>query len=203
MFTLSQTNNFPGAIFPDIQPDDEVYTEVVDHNEPTNERSLARRCALQALYEIDSSHHPAGDVLNALLAAQEEPLPRKTLTYMRRLVLGVTAYRQQLDQIIQRYASEWPLQQVAIVDRNVLRIAAFEFALLAGTPVGVAIDEAVELAKLFGAEGSPRFINGVLGALADDEGMLQQIADSFLDDDDDDDESGEDESDDYDGDDDE
>lgn len=182
---MSQPNNFPGAIFPDIQPDDEIYTEVVDHNEPTNERSLARRCALQALYEIDSSAHPAGDVLNALLAAQDEPLPRKTLTYMRRLVLGVTAYRQQLDQIIQLYASEWPLQQVAIVDRNILRIAAFEFALLAGTPVGVAIDEAVELAKLFGAEGSPRFINGVLGALADDESMLQQIADSFIDDDDD------------------
>lgn len=182
---MSANSNFPSTIFPDIEPEDIVATEVIDHNEPTNERSLARRYALQALYEIDSSGHPVGEVLNALLAAQETPLPRKTLTYMRRLVLGVTAYRAQLDQIIQKYASEWPLSQVAIVDRNILRIAAFEFALLAGTPVGVAIDEAVELAKLFGAEGSPRFINGVLGALADDETTLEAIADSFYDDEED------------------
>lgn len=166
-------------LFPDIQPEDEVSSEVIDHNEPANERSQARRCALQALYEVDSSAHAVGTVMDALLSEAEPPLPRKTVNYMRRLVTGVTEHRQQLDQIIQRYASEWPLSQVAIVDRNILRIATYEFALLAGTPVGVAIDEAVELAKLFGAEGSSRFVNGVLGALADDQAMLEELKTSF------------------------
>lgn len=176
-FTLSQ--NTPGMLFPDIQPDDEVISEVIEHNPPANERSVARRLALQALYEIDSSGHPVGTVMHALLAEADPPLRATTVNYMRRLVLGVTAHRGQLDGIIQGYAPEWPLSQVAIIDRNILRMAAYEFALLSGTPVSVSIDEAVELAKLFGAEGAPRFVNGVLGALADNVAVLAQLKTSF------------------------
>ena len=72
----------------------------------------------------------------------------------------------ELDKLIQRYAPEWPVDQMAVVDRNVLRIAIYEFSISRGTPTKVAINEAVELAKLFGSDSAPRFVNGVLGALA-------------------------------------
>ena len=68
---------------------------------------------------------------------------------------------------IARYAPEWPLDQMAVVDRNVLRIAMYEFLVTDETPVKVAINEAVELAKVYGSDSAPRFINGVLGTLAD------------------------------------
>jgi transcription antitermination protein NusB len=84
-----------------------------------------------------------------------------------RIVKAVIAYRQAIDSVLQKYASEWPIGQVAVVDRNILRIALFELGIDDKTPVGVAIDEAIELSKLFGAENTPRFINGVLGTVAD------------------------------------
>jgi transcription antitermination protein NusB len=166
--------------FPEIGPDDEVSSEVVPHNDATNERSLARRLALQVLYEIDSTGHKLGTVMTAHLDNLPTPPPMRTVRYMHRLVMGVIENRKTRDISIQPYAPEWPLDQVAIVDRNILRLAVFEF----GTqivPVGVAIDEAVELAKLFGADNSPRFINGVLGALADDKTMVDKLAGMIVD----------------------
>jgi N utilization substance protein B len=174
-------DELPNIELPEIQPGDEVIKEIVPHNEATNERSLARRMALQALYEIDSSRHEAGMVINGQQSGEQNadaseryalPPSRTTLNYMRRLVLGVTEHRDTLDDVLRRYASEFPLSQVAIIDRNILRIAVLEFGVIGTTPVGVAIDEAVELAKLFGAEGTPRFINGVLGSLADDADVM-------------------------------
>ncbi len=82
------------------------------------------------------------------------------------LVTGVLEHRERLDALIRRYAPEWPLDQIAILDRNILRIAIFELIVDDTVPVKVAINEAVELAKTFGAESTPRFINGVLGTLA-------------------------------------
>ncbi len=165
---------------PEIFPGDEVTSEILPHPETTNERSLARRLALQILYETDSTGHAYGEVINSQLTNLTETPTRRTLNYLNRLVTGVMDNRRQLDAIIQQYALEWPLDQVAIVDRNILRLAAFEFAVQADIPVGVAIDEAVELAKLFGADNSPRFVNGVLGALADDKVMLKRIAASVV-----------------------
>jgi transcription antitermination protein NusB len=170
------TNLPPGFELPDLGPEDEVNSIVVPHREATNERSMARRLALQALYELDSTNHPIGRVIDGQLTNQKSPVSTQTANYLRRLVIGVLEHRDELDRVIQPHAPEWPLNQVAIVDRNILRIAVFEFALLARTPVGVAIDEAVELAKLYGADGSPRFVNGVLGALADDQDQLAEIA---------------------------
>jgi N utilization substance protein B len=72
-----------------------------------------------------------------------------------------------MDRLIARYAPEWPLDQMAVIDRNVLRIAMYEFLVTDETPVKVAINEAVELAKVYGSDSAPRFINGVLGTLAD------------------------------------
>jgi N utilization substance protein B len=127
-------------------------------------RRRARILALQALYEIDSTHHPVGTVLDQRLA--EDPLPEEGEAFARELLAGVSQHQVELDELIQRYAPEWPVDQMAVIDRNVLRIAIYEFFISKLTPTKVAINEAVELAKLFGSDSAPRFVNGVLGALA-------------------------------------
>jgi N utilization substance protein B len=127
-------------------------------------RRRSRILALQALYEIDTTHHPVGTVLDQRLA--EDPLPDEGAAFARELITGVMKHQAELDELIQRYAPEWPVDQMAVVDRNVLRIAIYEFFIRKATPIKVAINEAVELAKLFGSDSAPRFVNGVLGALA-------------------------------------
>jgi len=126
------------------------------------ERRLARQLALQALYEIDLVAHPLGEVLAARFA--EGDVSPRVQGYARRLVIGISKHRDVLDQYIQFHAPEWPLDQVAIIDRNLLRMALYEFT-LSDVPVKVAINEAVELAKCYGGDSAPRFVNGVLGAL--------------------------------------
>jgi N utilization substance protein B len=127
-------------------------------------RRRARILALQALYEIDTTQHLPGSVLDRRLG--EEPLPEEGEAFVRELITGVLEHRTRLDEIIQEYAPEWPVDQMAVIDRNVLRMAIFEFHVGKLTPIKVAINEAVELAKLFGSDSAPRFINGVLGAVA-------------------------------------
>ncbi len=138
----------------------------------TDYRHQARTLALQALYELDCTDHPVGEVLEARLSAEGVPATARGLA--ERLVRGVLAHREALDTLIHRYAPEWPLAQLAIIDRNILRIAIYEMGASDGTPINVAIHEAIELAKTFGAENTPRFINGVLGALAAREDELQR-----------------------------
>jgi N utilization substance protein B len=128
-------------------------------------RRKARTVALQALYEIDCTEHAAGSVLDERL--REQPLPPDMDRFARGLVTGVLAQSAALDRVIGQFAPEWPLEQMAVIDRNILRIAIWEFAAGRQTPIKVAINEAVELAKLYGSDSAPRFINGVLGALAD------------------------------------
>jgi N utilization substance protein B len=127
-------------------------------------RRRARILALQALYEIDTTEHPPGAVLDQRLG--EDPLPEDGVVFVRELITGVLQHRANLDKMIQEYAPEWPVDQMAVIDRNVLRIAIYEFYTSKQTPTKVAINEAVELAKLFGSDSAPRFINGVLGAVA-------------------------------------
>ena len=127
-------------------------------------RRRARILALQALYEIDSTHHPVGTVLDQRLT--EDPLTEEGQVFARELLTGVIQHQAELDELIQHYAPEWPVDQMAVIDRNVLRIAIYEFFISKLTPTKVAINEAVELAKLFGSDSAPRFVNGVLGALA-------------------------------------
>ncbi|MCA9872282.1 MAG: transcription antitermination factor NusB, partial [Anaerolineales bacterium] len=81
---------------------------------------------------------------------------------------------EEMDMLISRYAPEWPLDQMAVIDRNILRIAIFEFLIDGETPVKVAINEAVELAKTYGSDSAPRFVNGVLGTLADKVSALRE-----------------------------
>jgi N utilization substance protein B len=127
-------------------------------------RRRARSVALKILYELDATHHQPGAVMTYRLA--EESLTPEGETFVRQLVTGVLQHRERLDELIHRHAPEWPVEQMAVVDRNVLRLAIFEFDIARVTPLKVAINEAVELAKTYGSDSAPRFINGVLGALA-------------------------------------
>lgn len=158
---------------PYFDPEDVISHEVVEQPEAVNERSAARRIVLQVLYEVDSTSHPVGSVIDSQLIYHS--LPQRMWTYIQEMVVGILEHHERLDRVIQHFAPEWPLSQVAIIDRNILRIAIYEFAIVKRTPVKVAIDEAVRLAKLFGAEGSSRFVNGVLGAVVDDHETLKTM----------------------------
>jgi N utilization substance protein B len=136
-------------------------------------RTRARALALQVLYEIDLVNHPPADVFKARL--EETPLSGDLSEFARRIVFGVLPLTKHLDQLIAKYAPEWPFDQVAAIDRNILRIACWEFAVHHDTPIKVAINEAVELAKLYGSDSAPRFVNGVLGSLADHQQEIKQI----------------------------
>lgn len=135
-------------------------------------RTRARGLALQALYEIDLVGHPIGEVVENRL--RENDLPPRLAAFVRQIVLGVWPIHEKLDTFIAQHAPEWPLEQVAIIDRNILRIALWEFAISGDTPIKVAINEAVELAKAYGSDSSSRFVNGVLGSLAERQHELQQ-----------------------------
>ena len=135
-------------------------------------RTKARSVALQALYEIDVSAHPPGSVIQERL--EESELETELLEFTRQIVSGVAPMFETLDYFIAEHAPEWPLDQVAIVDRNILRMALWEFAVYGKTPIKVVINEAIELAKAFGSDSSPRFVNGVLGSLAIRQNELQQ-----------------------------
>lgn len=164
------------AGLPAFEPDDDVQIEEIEPSPPATERSLARQMALQALYEIDSARHPAAEVVARCL---EELTPeRQVARYMKRLVEGILEYHTTIDEAIIRYAPEFPLEQIAVIDRNILRIAIYEFAISTRVPVSAAINEAVELAKLFGADGASAFINGVLGAVADDAALMDRLKQS-------------------------
>ena len=127
-------------------------------------RRKARALALQALYEIDSVGHKVEAVVAHLLA--DEELPEEDAAFVRELVSGVTQNKGKIDHHIQNFASAWPVEQISLVDRNILRLAIFEILLDGKVPVKVAINEAVELAKRYGSNNSSRFINGVLGSVS-------------------------------------
>ena len=127
-------------------------------------RRKARAIVLQALYEIDCVGHKAEEVVDRLLAKDE--LSEENAAFVQSLVNGVLQNRDKIDQYIKEYAPAWPLGQLSVIDRNILRLAIFEILLDNKMPVKVAINEAVELAKNFGSNSSSRFINGVLGSIS-------------------------------------
>ena len=127
-------------------------------------RRKARILALQALYETDSVGHETVAALSRLLASGK--LSEEGGAFASELVRGVIHNKKEIDQSIRRYAPAWPLEQIPTVDRNILRLAIFELLFNKKVPVKVAINEAVELAKRFGGDNSPRFVNGVLGSVS-------------------------------------
>ena len=135
-------------------------------------RRLARVAALQTLYEVDCSQHDWQSAFASRMA--EEPLPKGAEEFARELVEAVVAFRTAIDELIGRIAPDWPLDQMAIVDRNILRMGIYEVLYSSSTPLKVAINESVELAKLFGSDNSTRFVNGALGTLANDRNIYMQ-----------------------------
>jgi len=135
-------------------------------------RTKARSIALQVLYEYDVTGHKPGAILEQRL--EDAELDLKNAEFSRQIVFGIIPNIQNLDEVIAIHAPEWPMDQVAIIDRNILRIALWEFAILDMTPLKVAINEAVELSKVFGSDSTPRFVNGVLGSLANKENEVKQ-----------------------------
>jgi N utilization substance protein B len=118
--------------------------------------------AFEVLYEVDIARHTAADVFERRVA--EEGVSTEEAQMPRTLVRGVLQARQELDETIQRHAPSWPVEQLSAVERNILRLAIYELRHLRDqVPVGVAINEAVELAKMFGGDAASRFVNGVLG----------------------------------------
>jgi N utilization substance protein B len=127
-------------------------------------RHKARAIALQALYEVDSAARPAGTVVERLLA--DAKLSEENAVFVRELVTGTVQHRDKIDRNVQKYAPAWPVEQIAMIDRNILRLAIFEILFDNKVPVKVAVSEAVELAKTFGSENSAKFVNGVLGSVS-------------------------------------
>ena len=127
-------------------------------------RRRARTLALQALYEINSSGHNAEEAVNYLLA--DGGLSEENASFTRELVSGVIQNKDKIDEHIKRFAPAWPIDQIPVVDRSILRLAIFEILFDNKVPVKVAINEAVELAKTFGSDNSSKFVNGVLGAIS-------------------------------------
>ncbi|HEY7270495.1 MAG TPA: transcription antitermination factor NusB [Dehalococcoidia bacterium] len=127
-------------------------------------RHQARELVLQALYEMDVAGHEPRGALQRLI--DEESLPDTPAAFARQLLGGVLDHRSEIDVVIEQTAPLWPAEQLAPIDRNVLRLAIREFLIDNLTPVRAAINEAVELAKAYGSDNSPRFVNGVLGSLS-------------------------------------
>jgi len=127
-------------------------------------RRRARVLALQTLYEVDTVGHPPEETLGRLL--DQNAVSEEVAAFARELVAGVLENRERIDAVIARAAPAYPVTQLAVVDRNILRLAIHEVLMNNETPVRAAINEAVELAKKFGSDSSARFVNGVLGSVS-------------------------------------
>jgi len=135
----------------------------------TGIRRKARIAALQTLYELDCTKHKAEEALARLRAG--EKLPQEALIFSEELVKGVLQHKPELDALIKKFAPAFPVEQMSVIDRNILRLAIFEILFGDKTPIKVAINEAIELAKGFGSDSSPRLINGVLGSITTERGV--------------------------------
>ncbi len=136
-------------------------------------RRRARSLALQTLYELDCTAHKPEEVLARM--ACEETINEDTYSFVTKLVEGVSHHRRQIDSVIEQHAPAFPVDQMAPVDRIVLRIALYEILFSSDTPLKVVINEAVELAKRFGGDAAPRLVNGVLGSVADTDGQKSSM----------------------------
>ncbi len=131
-------------------------------------RTKARKRALDMLFQADVRDEPVVSIVNAeAKRAAGEPDRAASWLYAREIVDGVTDHRDEIDELIMSYAQGWTLDRMPNVDRALLRLAAWEILFNAEVPAAVAIDEAVELAKEYSTEDSSRFVNGVLGRIAD------------------------------------
>ncbi|WP_053353157.1 transcription antitermination factor NusB [Leucobacter musarum] len=134
-------------------------------------RTKARKRALDMLYQADLRGESMAAIVNAeAQRAAGEPDRAASWLYAREIVDGVTDHRDEIDELIVSYAQGWTLERMPHIDRALLRLAAWEIIHNDEVPAAVAIDEAVELAKEYSTDDSGRFVNGVLGKIADHAG---------------------------------
>lgn len=137
-------------------------------------KHTGRVFALKALYGVDAVGHSLKESVDGLLS--NEGVADGVRLFSDSILDGVCNYRNEIDAIIVEFAPAWPLDQISIVDRNILRIAVFEMMYQCSEPPKVVINEAVELAKTYGSETSHRFINGVLGSVVTTNELLPNIS---------------------------
>jgi N utilization substance protein B len=147
--------NVPGGIAPGAR---------IDRSAPLHQ---ARVLAMQALYEHDLTQHELDEILERLTTDEDEEVPAPVAQRVVQLVSGVADHQAELDPHIASAAPQFPIPQLAAVDRNVLRLAVYELYHAPDVPYKVVINEAVEIAKRFGGPNSGRFVNGVLGTIVD------------------------------------
>jgi len=130
-------------------------------------RRRSRQIALQVLFAIDVARAKGTPISDGIFAtfAENFELPEGACSFAEELVDGITASQEELDGLLEKHATNWRLSRMAAVDRNILRIGIFEL-LRSETPAQVILDEAIELARRFGADASPAFVNGVLDSVA-------------------------------------
>ncbi len=132
-------------------------------NRVPNTRRLMRAAVLQVLSEVDCVSHTLDDVLSYRRESQDLSAPADE--FLTGMTEGVLENINELDKIITEFAPSWPVSHMSVIDRNLLRMAIYEMTMGGDAPPKVAINEAVELAKIFGSDSSPRFVNGVLGSV--------------------------------------
>lgn len=137
-------------------------------------RRTARAAALQALFQIDLTKTDIDKAVD--FAAGENALEGKQVEFVRDLVTGVVNHLEALNQVIKAVAIEWELERIAVVERNILRIALYEMCYPTETPLNVAVNEAIELAKTFSSQESAKFINGILGKVLENIDQYRQVS---------------------------
>ncbi|GAV22366.1 transcription antitermination factor NusB [Carboxydothermus pertinax] len=140
-------------------------------------RHTAREMAFKALFGLDFTPEKTVDTLESLWAekiAEGHIPPERLVDFSRELVLGVIEKREKLDDIIRKRAIGWEFNRLARVDKTILRLALYEMLYRPDIDIPVSIDEAVELAKIYGEKESPKFINGILGYVAEHLGEFRE-----------------------------
>jgi transcription antitermination protein NusB len=127
-------------------------------------RRKARELALQALYQIDIARTTAEDALAKVL--EKGSSGGEVQLFAEQLVHGTAEKREKIDRALEAVSENWSLYRMAILDRNILRLAAYEILFCDEIPAAVSINEAVEIAKRYGDDNSPAFINGILDRIA-------------------------------------
>ncbi len=127
-------------------------------------RTQARECALQILYQLDVTKLPLDQVLASYW--ELHPAPDEVLQFAERLVRGTHQHMERIDQVIERYAENWQLHRMAVVDRNILRFSVYELLFLDEIPPKVTINEAVNVAKKYSQDEAGKFVNGVLDKIS-------------------------------------
>ena len=149
----SGPNNMPGGNRPGVSV------------ERQGTRHQSRVLAMQYLFECDVASHSLEDILERMVTDEDEPVLPQVADHTRRLTTGVVAHLSEIDAAIGKAAPAFPVDQLASIDRNVLRIAIYELLYEHNVPQKAAINEAIEIAKHYGGPSSGKFINGVLGTI--------------------------------------